>query len=137
MSRERETEILAILQRADDSLRAARLLASEGLYDAAASRAYYTAFYSATALLIHHGLAFGKHSGVVAAIHRHFVKSGHLDTNFGKEFSWLFQLRTLGDYGEIHHVSEENARRAIEAAERILQAIRALLDKPPLSPTSL
>ncbi len=137
MSREREAEIRAILQRADDSLRAARLLTTEGLLDAAASRAYYSAFYASTALLIHHGLEFGKHSGVMAAIHKHFVKPGHLAANCGKELNWLFQLRTLGDYGEIHHVSEEDARQAVQAAERILQAMRALLDRPPLSSTSL
>jgi uncharacterized protein (UPF0332 family) len=132
MSREQETEILAALQRADDSLRAAQLLTSESLYDAAASRAYYSAFYAATALLFHHGLEFGKHSGMVAAIHKHFVKPGHLDTACGKELSWLFQLRTLGDYGETNHVTEPDAQQAVQAAGRILKAIRSLVAKPPL-----
>jgi uncharacterized protein (UPF0332 family) len=131
MSGEHRTEISAILQRADDSLRAARLLAAEGLNDAAASRAYYAAFYAATALLIHHGLEFGKHSGVMAAIHRHFVKPGHLDTTRGKELNWLFQLRTIGDYGEAHHVVADDAGKAVQAAERILLAMRALLGEPP------
>ena len=137
MSGKRGSEIIAIWQRAEDSLRAARLLASEELYDATASRAYYAAFYAASALLIHHGLEFGKHSGVMAAIHRHFVKPGHLDTARGKELNWLFQLRTVGDYGEMHHVGADDARQAVQAAERILQAMRAHLDKPPLFPTSI
>ena len=45
-------EIEANLQRAQQSLEAARELASGEYYDFAASRAYYTAFYAATALLL-------------------------------------------------------------------------------------
>lgn len=57
-------EIVANLQRAEQSLRAAQELASRGYYDFAASRAYYAAFYAATALLLPEGLELSKHSGV-------------------------------------------------------------------------
>jgi len=43
-------EIAADLERAEQSIQAARQLASGGYYDFAASRAYYAAFYAATAL---------------------------------------------------------------------------------------
>jgi len=39
-------EIAAYLERAEQSIRAARMLVAEGYYDFAASRAYYAAFYS-------------------------------------------------------------------------------------------
>jgi uncharacterized protein (UPF0332 family) len=38
---------LALLQKASDSLKAAKLLADQGFYDFAASRAYYSMFYIA------------------------------------------------------------------------------------------
>lgn len=65
-------EIQAYLERAEQSLAAAQVLAREAFYDFAASRAYYAAFYAAEALLIREGLEFTKHSAVIAAIHQHF-----------------------------------------------------------------
>ena len=77
-------EIVANLQRAEQSLRAAQELASRGYYDFAASRAYYAAFYAATALLLPEGLELSKHSGVIASIHQRFVKTDKLNTEHGK-----------------------------------------------------
>ena len=45
-------EIAANLERAEQSIQAAQQLASGGYYDFAASRAYYVAFYAATAVLL-------------------------------------------------------------------------------------
>jgi uncharacterized protein (UPF0332 family) len=63
-------EIQANIHRAEKSVEASRKLAQEGFFDFAASRAYYAAFYAATALIMQEGMEFGKHSGVIAAIHR-------------------------------------------------------------------
>ena len=92
----------------------------------AASRAYYAAFYAATALLLREGLEFGKHS-VIASIHQRFVKTGKLDKEQGKALNWLFELRGVGDYGVTAHVSREQFEEAIEAAAKFLEAIKPLL----------
>jgi uncharacterized protein (UPF0332 family) len=120
-------EIAANLQRAEQSVQAARQLVSGGFYDFAASRAYYAAFYAATALLLRDGLEFSKHGGVIAAIHQRFVKTGKLDREQGKALNWLFELRSVGDYGGTAHISSHEVEKAIAAAEDFLQAIRALL----------
>ena len=60
----------ALLRKAHTSLRAARLLAKDQLYDFAVSRAYYTMFYMAEALLLGQGLSYSKHSAVLAAFWR-------------------------------------------------------------------
>jgi len=60
---EYEREIAANLERAENSIQAAKELAASGFYDFAASRAYYAAFYAATAALLDEGLEFSKHSG--------------------------------------------------------------------------
>ncbi len=51
MNRKYEKEITANLERAEASIRAAQSLVSGEYYDFAASRAYYAAFYAATAVL--------------------------------------------------------------------------------------
>ncbi|MCK4292761.1 MAG: HEPN domain-containing protein [Planctomycetes bacterium] len=43
----------ANLERAEQSIQAAKELATSGFYDFAASRSYYAAFYAATAPLLH------------------------------------------------------------------------------------
>lgn len=128
MMDERSEEIAVHLQRARSPLQAARTLVWSGYSDYAASRAYYAAFYAATALLVQEGLSFGKHSGVVAAIHQRFVKTGTLDAKHGRNLNWLFGLRTTGDYGGATHVSPEDAEAAIDAAQDFCDAVAQLID---------
>lgn len=120
-------EIAANLERAEKSIQAAKELVSGGYYDFAASRAYYAAFYAATAVLLCEELEFSKHSGVIASIHQRLVKTGKLDKKFGKDLNWLFELRGVGDYGVTIHVSRQNAEKAIVVAEGFLRVIESLI----------
>ena len=120
-------EIAANLERAEQSIQAARQLASGGYYDFAASRAYYAAFYAATAVLLNEGVELSKHSAVIASIHQRFVKTGKLSKEQGKTLNWLFELRSVGDYGGTAHVSHQQVEQAIQAAEGFLSAIKSLL----------
>lgn len=131
MSERFAEEIAANLERAAQSLEAARQLVAGTYYDFAAARAYYAAFYAATALLLDEGIEFTKHSGVIAAIHQRFVKAGRLDKSQGKSVNWLFELRSVGDYGGIAHVSKEDAEQAIETADRFVNAVLELLASLP------
>ena len=120
-------EITANLQRAETSIRAAKDLVEKGYYDIAASRAYYAAFYAASALLLKENIDTSKHSGVIASIHRLFVKEGKLDEEQGKNLNWLFELRGVGDYGVSEHVSSGEAHKAIKVSEEFLvSAIKIL-----------
>ena len=127
MSSQFADEIAANLQRAEQSIKAAQQLASGSYYDFAASRAYYAAFYASTAVLLGEGLEVSKHSAVIASIHQRFVKTGKLEKDQGKSLNWLFELRSVGDYGGMAHVSRPEVEQAIEAAERFLEAIKLLL----------
>ena len=120
-------ELIANLERAGKSIEAAKELAAKGFYDFVAARAYYGAFYAATALLLNEKEERSKHSGVIAFVHQRFVKPGILSKETGKSLSLLFELRNIGDYGGVAHVSREEATKAIEAAENFLQAVLSLL----------
>ena len=122
-----EREIAANLDRAEQSIQAAKELVASGFYDFVASRAYYAAFYAATAALLNLGLEFTKHSGVIASVHQRLVKTGSLDTEHGKELNWLFELRNVGDYGVIVRVSQQDAERAVRVSETFLSVIKSLL----------
>ena len=120
-------EISSNLERADTNLQVARELLDKGYYDVSASRAYYAAFYAASALLLNEGIDTSKHSGVIALVHQQFVKSGKLTKEQGRNLNWLFELRSVGDYGVSLHVGLDDARRAVSTAQDFIEAVKALL----------
>jgi uncharacterized protein len=122
-----EDEILANLERADTNLQVAKELLDKGYYDVSASRAYYAAFYAASALLLNAGIDTSKHSGVIALIHQHFVKSGKLGQEQGRNLNWLFELRSVGDYGVSLHVDLDDARKAVDTAQDFFESVKSLL----------
>ena len=126
---EHENEVSANLERADTNLRVARDLLEKAYYDVSASRAYYAAFYAASALLLNEGVDTSKHSGVIALVHQHFVKSGKLSKEQGRNLNWLFELRSVGDYGVSLHVGLDDARRAVGVAEDFFKAVKNLLSR--------
>jgi len=123
-----DPEVMANLERAQESLAAAQALVRDLYPDFAASRAYYAAFYAASALLLSRNLTFRKHSGVVAAIHRHFVRDGLIEVQHGRDLNWLFELRSVGDYGGLLHVTTDEAQAAIDAATNFVLAAYRLID---------
>ncbi len=120
-------EITANLQRAETNLQAAQDLLDKKYFDISASRAYYAAFYAASALLLNENMDTNKHSGVLALIHQHFVKTGKLDKDQGKNLNWLFELRGVGDYGVSVHVASGEAYLAIQIAEKFLKSVKQIL----------
>ena len=124
---------VALLQKAQASLKAARLLADQTLYDFAASRAYYTMFYVAEAFLLEEGLAFSKHSAVIAAFGRQLTKTGRVPQEFHRYLLDGQDSRNAGDYDIRPGISESEAAKQITRAEQFLQLAERLIG--PLPPT--
>jgi len=126
LSAERSPEVRANLERAEESIAAAEKLSTAGHHDFAASRAYYAAFYAGTAALLGEELRFSKHSGVISGVHQHFNKTGRIPRSLSDDLKLLNELRIIGDYGEMQHVPEKEAVKAIAAAKRLVEALRKL-----------
>jgi uncharacterized protein (UPF0332 family) len=120
-------EIVELWQRAQEALRATSTLLVGGFPDFAAARAYYAAFYAASALLLAEGKTFRSHRGALALIHREYVRTGRLSVDMGRILSTLSDLRSVGDYGGATHVSHAEASRALHEAQQFLEAVRVLL----------
>ena len=110
-------------QRAQRALLTARDVLTPADPDAAASRAYYAAFYAVSALFAMEDRDFAKHSGVEAAVHRDLVKAGRWPVELGADYHWLREIRATGDYGGLEHVDAQVAVQAAEKAQRILDAV--------------
>ena len=110
--------------RALEALRAAETVLPTSA-DAAASRAYYAAFYGVSALFALQDISFSKHSAVEAAVHRDLVHTGDWDMELGAGYTKLRELRETGDYGGGEHVEPEDAKNALNTARHILEAVSA------------
>jgi len=115
-------EAVELWNRALNTLPSAKILLSADP-DSSASCSYYTAFYAVSALFVLQGKGYYKHSAVEAAVHRDLVKPGLWEKDLGSDYSGLLETRMTANYGMSKHVSLEEAKEAIQAAKRILQAV--------------
>ena len=83
-------EVVELWQRAQEALRTTQTLLTAGFPDFAAARAYYAAFYAGSALLLAEGKTFRSHRGVMALIHRDYVRSGRLPVDMGRVLSMCY-----------------------------------------------
>jgi uncharacterized protein (UPF0332 family) len=98
-----------LLEKARSSLAAATWLLEGAYPDFAASRAYYVMFYVAQTLLEGEGLAFSKHSAVIAAFGQYFARIGKVPAEFHRFLLTAQDLRHSGDYGPPHVVTLDQA----------------------------
>jgi len=113
-----------LLDKSEQSINAANLLLGDGYDDFAASRAYYAMFYAVEALMLDRELSFSKHSAVIAAFGKLFVKSGIFDSRFHRSLLNAFDLRNAGDYGSTGTVSRNEASQIIAEAGELLAEIK-------------
>ena len=120
-------EQAALLQKAWDSLQAARLLSEQRFYDFAASRAYYAMFYVAEAFLLGEELSFSKHSAVIAAFGQQFAKTGRVPPEYHRHLIQGQAIRNVSDYDIGPSLSEADAAEQIAHAEAFLDLAKQLL----------
>jgi len=115
-----------LIHKAQESVRAARLLADQGLYDFSVSRAYYAMFYVAEAFLLGEGLTFSKHSAVIAAFGKHLIKSKRVPAKFHRYLIDAEDSRKIGDYDIRLGLSKDEALMQIGRAEEFLRLAEQL-----------
>jgi uncharacterized protein (UPF0332 family) len=117
------------LERADETIKEAELLAGESHYNAAFNRLYYACFYAASALLVANGISASSHSGVKTMLGLNFVSKGLLSSEQGKTFSRLFEIRHSGDYDDFVYCDKEMVDDYTPKAIQFIESIKSLLGK--------
>jgi uncharacterized protein (UPF0332 family) len=118
-----------LLAKAFRSVRAAERLAKDGDAEFAVSRAYYSMFYSAQALLNEKKLRFRRHAGVHNAFAEQFIKTGLMDKRYHRWLVAAFSKRITGDYGIEAELISEDASLLIGQAGEFLAASKKFLEK--------
>ena len=114
------------LNRADAALLSAASELAARRFDFAANRAYYAAFYAASAVLLSADRKFVKHSGVRGAVHRDLVKPGLLEIAWGKAYDRLFEARQAADYLELFELEQAHAAELVALARGFVDNMRRL-----------
>jgi len=128
MSNEALTTVVRYwMAKAREALASARAELAAGRHGFAVNRAYYAAFYAASAVLLARGERFVKHSGVRGAVHRHLVKPGLLEQSLGQAYDRLFQDRQEADYVELSQFSAEDVREAVDQAAALVARLERIV----------
>ena len=122
---DKETRVLVEvrLDRSREDIETAKELLDLGRYRAAVNRAYYAIFAITTALLLTKKIERSKHAGVESALIQHFVKTGFIETEYGRIFDYIRKKREGSDYSARITVDDETAIRVVRDAEKFITRI--------------
>jgi len=113
--------------KAEECLSSAQRELNAGALAFAKNRIYYAAFYAVSAALLERQASFKKHSGVRAAFHREFVRSGLLDVKWSKFYDQLFEDRQEGDYIALIDFEREYVESQLAQCREFHVALRPLI----------
>ena len=109
-------------KRAKSAYRDGVSLLQKRSFESAINRFYYSAFYSAKALLAIKGLDSSKHSGVITLFHQHFVKEGLVDKEIARAFSRSFERRLDSDYEDFFAIGHDETIQVQEEVKQFMTA---------------
>lgn len=115
------------LERADESLEEAGIMAEREHYNTAVNRLYYACFYAVQALLLEHHIAATTHAGVKAMLGLHFISNGIIAIEHGKTFNTLFEKRHSSDYEAFAYCDKPLVDDLTPMAEAFILRIKELL----------
>jgi uncharacterized protein (UPF0332 family) len=128
MKEHEQTLVEYRLTEARESLAEAKVLLREKMSNRSVmNRLYYTMFYAVLAVMQDKQIGASKHSGVIAAFDREFVKNMIFDKIFSKALHRAFELRQKGDYMENTVISDNDVEELMLTATDFLYAVESFL----------
>lgn len=122
-------EVRLYMDAAREELQSARLNLENDFYSACASRTYYAVFYAAVALSKTKELSFSKHSAVLSAFRRHFVKTGEFPVELSDFYKIAFETRRIGDYERQTRFDPSVLRKNLDRAREFVVEVEKWLQR--------
>ena len=116
------------VERAYNTLDEAKEVAGQGWYNLSANRLYYALWYVGSALLISIGHPVKTHSGMIAQINLHYVKTGILSFDDGALLSQMFSLRQSSDYEDFKQVTKEQLEELTPQVRELVEKLKNLIE---------
>ena len=118
------------LQEAEQTLADAEQMLTGGVSPrSVVNRAYYAVFYFMLALFQKDDInpQTSKHSGVIGAFDRDYVRSGKVERKMGKIVHSLFDARQESDYKEMAEITLADAEEAVLSAREFAAAVKRFI----------
>ena len=129
MSEPLEALIRYRLERAQESLDDARLLADAESWNTCVNRLYYSCFYAVSALLARDGLSSSRHTGIRSLFNRNYVRTGVVPRDLARLYNDLFERRQESDYADFVRFQADQVRPWIPQTETFIAHITSLLSR--------
>ena len=120
-------EVKLLLEKSLRAIKSSELLLNENDYETSISRSYYAMFYAAEALLLTKNLKFSSHKSVISLFGQHYVKTGILKLEHGKNFSKAFEKRIISDYDFMITITKDQAQQSLLWAKEFTDDIKRYL----------
>jgi uncharacterized protein (UPF0332 family) len=115
------------LEKANQTLGDAKLLANAKRWNPCVNSLYYACFYAVSALLAKNEFSSSKHTGVRSLFNLSFVKTGVLSKETAEIYNDLFDRRQEGDYADFVVFREDQVLPRIAKKDNFIKAIDSLL----------
>ena len=96
---------------------------------ASVNRSYYCIFHAMRALLALDGFDSKKHSGIIAAFRKRYIKTGALPAEFSDIVGSAFEIRVDSDYQDFYVLSKADVLRQKENAKLFLTTIETYINR--------
>jgi uncharacterized protein (UPF0332 family) len=112
------------IQKASESLNAAKVLIDNGMYAESINRSYYSIFHAVRGLLALDQFDTKKHSGVISYFNMNFVKTNKFPKEASKIINIAFTIRNKSDYDDFFIATKEDAIEQIVNANVLIDMIK-------------
>jgi uncharacterized protein (UPF0332 family) len=111
------------LRQARECLRGAERELIADSFENSANRSYYSIFNAMRAVLALDRFDSRKHSGVISAFHKNYIRPRIFPVEFSNVIDNAFEVRISSDYHEFYVVSKEKVVAQLENAKKFLSAV--------------
>jgi uncharacterized protein (UPF0332 family) len=92
-------------------------------FENAVNRSYYCIFSAMRAVLALDGFNSKKHSGIISAFHKDYIRTGIFPKEFSGIITNAFEIRLDSDYEDFYLVSKAEVAAQVENAVIFLEAV--------------
>jgi len=117
------------LNQADEELNAANLLFNKDFYRESVSRAYYSMFHAAQALLLIKEIYPKSHKGVIQKFGEEFVKKGLIEKKMGYILAQAETMRLKADYDVGVKITKEECEEILDNCEYFNSNVKDIIGK--------
>lgn len=117
------------IARAKDTYDDASILAEREKWNSTINRLYYATYYAVMALLLDSDLKPTTHNGAKSSFSEYFIKTGKIDSKYGKLYSQLFMWRQKGDYDDLFDFNKEKVMPYFEPVNDFISLIENMIKK--------